>query len=127
MRLRIYPRAAAVYSRRASSGRPVTPNAGDKRSVAAGDLHFARSARGAARQSSKWMQLGIGFVLSASLGFFVQSFAIRTKLYDTVADNKLKRRVEMDEMVAELRTNIAAWQEEDRKAAEAREERRAAA
>ena len=57
--------------------------------------------------------------MSFVLGFAVQTFACRTRLYDSVTDAKMRRRIEMDEMVLELRGDIAKWQATDMKRAAA--------
>ena len=58
------------------------------------------------------------FVGAFALGYAVQVFAIRTNLYDTVAENKLRRRLELDEEVLDLQGSIAKWQLEDQRIAE---------
>lgn len=60
------------------------------------------------------------FVGAFALGYAVQVFAIRTNLYDTVAENKLRRRLELDEEVLDLQGSIAKWQLEDQRIAEQR-------
>jgi hypothetical protein len=55
----------------------------------------------------------IGFVC----GFAIQTFALKTRLYDAVSDGKLRRRIETDEAILDLRGDIAKWQAEDMKRA----------
>ena len=89
------------------------PEAADQRSVAAGDHQIVTPVRKFLNDSNRMMRAGIGCLLGFCVGFGVQTFACRTRLYDSVTDAKMRRRLEMDEMVLELRGDIRKWQAED--------------
>jgi hypothetical protein len=83
-------------------------------------VRFAGTKKGSSAPLSFWkrgaIQVGIGF----SLGFAVQAFAVKTRLYDAVGEGKMRRRIAIDEGVLDLRGDIAKWQAEDMKIAAAR-------
>jgi hypothetical protein len=117
--------ARAGQQRNVRTAGPSVPSG--NMSVAAGDTERQSESRRRLTGAPRWQRLSLGFSLSFVLGFLVQWFAIRTGLYETVADKKMQRRIEMDEMVLELRGNVAKWQAEDMRIAAERAAAAAAA
>ncbi|EPY31244.1 hypothetical protein STCU_03551 [Strigomonas culicis] len=53
------------------------------------------------------------FLLGFSLGCFIEIFACKTHLYESVMSKKDARRHEFDEFVVDFRRNVERWQRED--------------
>ena len=69
------------------------------------------------RQKPFLLRMGFVYCGSFAFGAVIEYFACKTGLYETVASKKADRRLEIDEFVADFRTNLEKWQEEDKQRA----------
>lgn len=64
------------------------------------------------------MRMGVVYAGSFIIGATVEFFACKTGLYQTVANKKATRRLEIDTFVADMRENLDKWTKEDMARAE---------
>ena len=82
------------------------------------DYHARNSLATRIKALSLPVRMSVFFAGAFTIGFVIEAFACSTGLYQAVLHKKTQRRFEMDEMVFELRENVAKWQADDIRIAE---------
>ncbi len=91
-----------------------SPTNSTRRGVADEARHYAQTNWAAKlRRTSITVRMAVIFSAAFSVGFGIETFAIRTGLYKTAMHNKTERRIKLDEQVMEFQENMRKWQEED--------------